>query len=70
MILLNCDMGEGMDFDREIMPLVDMANLACGAHAGSLELMDSNVLLAKMHDVDIGAHPSYPDRVNFGSKTK
>ena len=66
MILLNCDMGEGMDFDREIMPLVDMANLACGAHAGSLELMNSNVLLAKMHDVDIGAHPSYPDRENFG----
>ena len=66
MIKLNCDMGEGMAYDAQIMPLIDMANLACGAHAGSDELMRNNVILAKQHCVQIGAHPSYPDRANFG----
>ena len=59
-------MGEGMAYDAQIMPLIDMANLACGAHAGSEALMHSNVLLAKQYGVQIGAHPSYPDRANFG----
>lgn len=63
---LNCDMGEGMPFDAEIMPLIDMANLACGAHAGDEALMRTNVRLAKKHGVVIGAHPAYPDRENFG----
>ena len=63
---LNCDMGEGMPFDAEIMPLIDMANLACGAHAGDEALMRANVRLAKKHGVMIGAHPAYPDRENFG----
>lgn len=63
---LNCDMGEGMAFDAEIMPLIDMANLACGAHAGDEALMRANVRLAKKHGVMIGAHPAYPDRENFG----
>ncbi len=66
MLRLNCDMGEGMAYDAQIMPLIDMANLACGAHAGSEALMHSNVLLAKQYGVQIGAHPSYPDRANFG----
>ena len=66
MIKLNCDMGEGMEFDSQIMPLVDMANLACGLHAGSPELIRSNILLAQSYGVEIGAHPSYPDREHFG----
>jgi len=66
MIKLNCDMGEGMPYDSQIMPLIDMANLACGFHAGSPELMRENILLAQQYDVQIGAHPSYPDREHFG----
>jgi UPF0271 protein len=66
MIKLNCDMGEGMAYDRQIMPLVDMTNLACGFHAGSPELMRENILLAQQYGVEIGAHPSYPDREHFG----
>ena len=69
MIKLNCDMGEGMAYDTEIMPLIDMANLACGGHAGSEALMRSNIELALVHGVEIGAHPSYPDRANFGRKS-
>jgi len=63
---LNCDLGEGMPYDAEIMPLIDMANLACGGHAGSPVLMRKNILLAQQHHVQIGAHPGYPDRENFG----
>ena len=59
-------MGEGMAYDAQIMPLIDMANLACGFHAGSPELMRENILRAQQHHVQIGAHPSYPDREHFG----
>jgi len=52
--------------DDQIMPLVDMCNIACGAHAGSLVLMKYTVDLAKKHNVLIGAHPGYNDRENFG----
>ncbi len=59
-------MGEGMAYDARIMPLIDMANLACGFHAGSPALMRENILLAQQYHVQIGAHPSYPDREHFG----
>lgn len=65
-MLLNCDLGEGMPYDAQIMPLIDMANLACGLHAGSATLMQENILRAKAVHVAIGAHPSYPDKANFG----
>ncbi len=65
---LNCDMAEGCSDDAAIMPLIDMANLSCGVHAGSLALTEASVRLAKAHHVSIGAHPSYPDRVHFGRK--
>ncbi len=65
-MLLNCDLGEGMAYDEQIIPLIDMANLACGAHAGSPEIMRANVIRAKEHDIAMGAHPGYPDRENFG----
>ena len=66
MLKLNCDMGEGMAYDTEIMPLIEMASLACGEHAGDEHLMLTNIRLAKQYGVEVGAHPSYPDRENFG----
>jgi UPF0271 protein len=63
---LNCDMGEGMDADAAIFPFISSANIACGAHAGDEVIMRRTVELAIQHGVAIGAHPSYPDRVNFG----
>src|SRR5699024_3211090 len=48
------------------MPYIDMANIACGFHAGNRETMKATIALAKQHQVLIGAHPSYPDRENFG----
>lgn len=65
---INCDLGEGLSNDAQIMPFISSCNIACGAHAGSLSIMKSTVLLAKNHNVKIGAHPSFSDRDNFGRK--
>lgn len=68
MKLINCDLGECLtpDPDDMIMPLVDMANIACGGHAGDHASMNKTILLAKKHHVKIGAHLSYLDKENFG----
>jgi len=73
-IKLNCDMGESfgiwsMGVDEEIMPYIDMANLACGFHAGDAMTMNKSVFLAKENTVSIGAHPGYQDLVGFGRRT-
>lgn len=65
-IHINCDLGEGGMHDQELMPLISACNIACGGHAGTLETMHRTVDLAMEHDVEIGAHPSYPDKENFG----
>ena len=59
-------MGEGIGTDELIMPYISSANIACGGHAGDESMMQKTILLAKSHEVAIGAHPSYPDRKNFG----
>lgn len=68
MIDLNCDLGEGLDNEHLLMPLISSCNIACGGHAGSVETIDRVIELAKEHNVKIGAHPSFPDRENFGRK--
>ncbi len=73
MIKLNCDMGESfgvwkMGLDEEIMPLIDMSNIACGFHASDPITMDRTVKLAVQNSVCIGAHPGYPDLVGFGRR--
>src|SRR5262249_19699339 len=60
------DMGEGMETDAAIFPFISSANIACGAHAGDLDIMRRTVELAISRGVAIGAHPSYPDRDRFG----
>lgn len=66
--LINCDLGECLipNPDAQIMPLIDMANIACGGHIGDDESMLKTIRLAKKSKVKIGAHPSYLDRDNFG----
>lgn len=73
-LMLNCDMGESlgawrMGMDEQIMPLVDMANVACGFHASDPVTMKRTVAMAKQHGVRVGAHPSYPDLVGFGRRS-
>jgi len=70
---LNCDMGESygawtMGMDADVMPYVDMANIACGFHASEPMTMAKTVSLAKQYKVSIGAHPSYPDLLGFGRR--
>jgi len=70
---INCDMGESfgawhMGMDEQVMPNVDMANIACGFHASDPSVMDKTVRLAKKHGVTIGAHPGYPDLQGFGRR--
>lgn len=73
-LLLNCDMGESfgpwrMGRDEDVMPLVDMANIACGFHASDAVTMTRTLLLAKQAGVTVGAHPSYPDLAGFGRRS-
>ena len=68
MIDINCDLGEGLHNEHIIIPLISSCNISCGAHAGSIEIIDNVIQLAIQHKVKIGAHPSFPDRQNFGRK--
>ena len=71
---LNSDLGESfgswkMGEDEAIIPLIDMANIACGFHASDPLVMQKTVKFAKANEVQIGAHPGYPDLVGFGRRS-
>lgn len=63
---LNADLGEGGVNDAALMALISSANIACGFHAGDAQTMLLSVREALRLGVAIGAHPSFPDRENFG----
>ena len=68
---LNCDLGEydhlvDGNHDAAIMPFISSCNVACGQHAGNPAVIEQTVRLAFDNQVNVGAHPSYPDRANFG----
>ena len=50
------------------MPLISVANVACGFHASDFNHMRKTVRLAKRHGVKVGAHPSLPDLQGFGRR--
>lgn len=71
---LNADTGEADNHDwrlieNRVLAQVSSANIACGGHAGDDESMKRILDIAKPHNINIGAHPAYPDRENFGRKT-
>ncbi|GHF83494.1 5-oxoprolinase subunit PxpA [Thalassotalea marina] len=71
---LNCDLGESfgawqMGQDELVMPHIDMANIACGFHAGDPHVINHTLALAKKCNTEIGAHPSYPDTLGFGRRS-
>jgi len=73
MATINCDMGESFGLyklgdDAALMPLIDIANVACGFHASDFNHMRATVRLAKAHGVKVGAHPSLPDLQGFGRR--
>ena len=68
MLNINCDLGEGLNNENIIMPLIGSCNIACGGHAGDNGSMIECVEISIRNNVKIGAHPSYPDKINFGRK--
>ncbi|MBT9541103.1 5-oxoprolinase subunit PxpA [Thiobacillus sp.] len=67
MIELNADIGEGHD-DASLMPYLDRVSIASGGHTGDAASMAAALRLAADHGVAVGAHPSYPDRAQFGRR--
>jgi len=69
---LNADLGEHDGPPpapaRALLRIVTSANIACGAHAGDAESMRLVVVDAAALGVQIGAHPSFPDRDGFGRR--
>ncbi|HDL5470510.1 TPA: 5-oxoprolinase subunit PxpA [Mannheimia haemolytica] len=63
---LNVDLAEGCGNDHSLLQLVTSANVCCGLHAGDYNEMRKAINWAKENSVRVGAHPSFPDRENFG----
>ncbi|HEX6349776.1 MAG TPA: 5-oxoprolinase subunit PxpA [Candidatus Dormibacteraeota bacterium] len=63
---INSDLGEAAGFDAEILPHIDSANVGCGVHAGSATETIATVRRCHELGVEVGAHPGYDDRPNFG----
>ncbi|WP_111669489.1 LamB/YcsF family protein [Algoriphagus litoralis] len=66
---INCDLGEGIPNEELIMPLIDVASVACGGHFGDRSTIQDTLTLVKRFGKKAGAHPSYPDQENFGRKS-
>lgn len=63
---LNSDLGEGAGADEQILACVDSASVGCGVHAGSASITIATALRCRDLGVEVGAHPGYDDRSNFG----
>ncbi|WP_254488681.1 LamB/YcsF family protein, partial [Salmonella enterica] len=67
---LNAYLVEVCAIESELLTLVSSANIAFGFHAGDAQTMLTCVREALKNGVEIGAHPSFPDRDNFGRTAK
>jgi UPF0271 protein len=72
-ININADIGESygkfkVGNDRELMPLIGSANIACGLHAGDPTIMAETIALAMQNGVSLGAHPGFNDLWGFGRR--
>jgi UPF0271 protein len=70
---INCDCGESfgnwkMGADKEIIPLITTANVACGFHAGDPVTMLRSIEYACAASAVVGAHPGMPDLMGFGRR--
>jgi UPF0271 protein len=63
---INVDIGEGFDFDSDLLDYATSANVCCGRYAGSWELTKDTVFLCRQKGVRIGIHPGFPDRSSMG----
>jgi UPF0271 protein len=65
---LNADLGEGVTDDPGLLAVVTSANVACGFHAGSVDVMQQVCEIAAERGVVVGAQVSYRDREGFGRR--
>jgi UPF0271 protein len=70
---LNCDLGEDygvwrISVDDKIYRFIDQANIACGFHGGDPVTIEETIKHAINHNLELGAHPSYPDIQGFGRR--
>ena len=63
---INMDAGEGVTGEYELYPFVNALNVACGGHYGDERTIFETVNHAIPYEIELGAHPSYPDKENFG----
>lgn len=72
-IHINCDVGEQDNSPHtvklaEVAPYLSAVNIACGFHAGNPEIIAEAIRISIENELEIGAHPSYRDREDFGRK--
>lgn len=70
---INCDLGESygsfkVGNDEQVFPFITSCNIACGQHGGDPLTIEQTIQHAIKHQVQIGAHPSYPDLAGFGRR--
>jgi len=63
---INMDAGEGITGEYELYPFVNALNVACGGHYGDKRTIFETLNHAIPYEIELGAHPSYPDKENFG----
>ena len=66
---INLDAGEGLVDEQSLYPYVHALNIACGGHAGDAETIAKTIQAGAALGLELGAHPSYPDREHFGRRT-
>jgi len=52
-------------FDKQVLPVISSAHLACGLHSGDPLTIQRIVPELVARGIQIGAHPAYPDVFNF-----
>lgn len=67
---LNIDLGELPEEPIELYEYAQLANIACGGHAGDAASMDRALRRCMRSKVRAGAHPSYPDPEHFGRRSQ
>ena len=70
---INCDLGESYGRNKKansalLLPYVSSCNIACGMHGGDYGIIKATIQEALKHDIQIGAHPSFPDFYGFGRR--
>ena len=73
MIDVNSDVGEITQLLEDgtyykLMDYITSINIACGGHAGDYNFMKTMIRMGIEKNVNIGAHPGFPDKENFGRK--